>query len=301
MAEGEGRYNPIGYHVGTVWPFDNSFIAWGLRRYGFKEEAAQIAAGILDAAVFFEGRLPEAFARLRPQSDQVPGRSTRPPAALRPGRPERRCSSYARCSGSSRSAINSSSTRRCPAGIGTAGAARHPRSVGARRRLRTRPDRPRRTALSRPATRESRAPRPISRWSTQPIALIHQSLHTSSQTGEQRSCGTLAFCSRDGCWARVAVLCPNSGEFPQIATSRRAVKQARRASYPRSTMRGWRLAGTGPRPACHAEGRGFESHHPLDKSPAQRGFRFSPRATDEPCCKRNCKRTLSQSRVYVIP
>ena len=62
MAEGEGRYNPVGYHVGTVWPFDNSFIAWGLRRYGFKEEAAQIAAGILDAAVFFDGRLPEAFA-----------------------------------------------------------------------------------------------------------------------------------------------------------------------------------------------------------------------------------------------
>ena len=61
LAEGEGRYNPIGYHVGTVWPYDNSFIAWGLRRYGFKEEAARIAAGILDAAQFFDGRLPEAF------------------------------------------------------------------------------------------------------------------------------------------------------------------------------------------------------------------------------------------------
>ncbi len=61
LAEGEGRYNPIGYHVGTVWPFDNSFIAWGLRRYGYKAEAARIAAGILDAAEFFEGRLPEAF------------------------------------------------------------------------------------------------------------------------------------------------------------------------------------------------------------------------------------------------
>ena len=41
LAEGEGRYNPIGYHIGTVWPFDNSFIAWGLRRYGFKDEAAR--------------------------------------------------------------------------------------------------------------------------------------------------------------------------------------------------------------------------------------------------------------------
>ena len=61
LAEGEGRYNPIGYHVGTVWPFDNSFIAWGLRRYGFKEEAARVASGILDAAEFFDGRLPEAF------------------------------------------------------------------------------------------------------------------------------------------------------------------------------------------------------------------------------------------------
>ena len=61
LAEGEGRYNPIGYHVGTVWPFDNSFIAWGLRRYGFKVEAATVAAGILEAAEFFDGRLPEAF------------------------------------------------------------------------------------------------------------------------------------------------------------------------------------------------------------------------------------------------
>lgn len=62
LADGERRFNPVGYHVGTVWPFDNSFIAWGLRRYGFKKEAAQIAKGILDAAQYFEGRLPEAFA-----------------------------------------------------------------------------------------------------------------------------------------------------------------------------------------------------------------------------------------------
>ena len=61
LAEGENRYNPIGYHVGTVWPFDNSFIAWGLRRYGFREEAARVASGILAAAEFFDGRLPEAF------------------------------------------------------------------------------------------------------------------------------------------------------------------------------------------------------------------------------------------------
>ena len=61
LAEGQGRYNPIGYHVGTIWPFDNSYIALGLRRYGFKEQAALVASGILESAEFFNGRLPEAF------------------------------------------------------------------------------------------------------------------------------------------------------------------------------------------------------------------------------------------------
>ncbi|MCP3785709.1 amylo-alpha-1,6-glucosidase [Micromonospora sp. A3M-1-15] len=61
LATGQSRYNPIGYHVGTVWPFDNAFIAWGLRRYGFHREAGRIAKGIIDAAGFFDGRLPEAF------------------------------------------------------------------------------------------------------------------------------------------------------------------------------------------------------------------------------------------------
>jgi len=62
MAEGEGGYNPIGYHLGTVWPHDNAFIAMGLRRYGYREEAARVAMNMLDAATYFNGRLPEAFA-----------------------------------------------------------------------------------------------------------------------------------------------------------------------------------------------------------------------------------------------
>jgi glycogen debranching enzyme len=62
MAVGEGSYNPIGYHVGTVWPHDSSIVAWGLRRYGYREEAARIGKAILEASVFFRHRLPEAFA-----------------------------------------------------------------------------------------------------------------------------------------------------------------------------------------------------------------------------------------------
>jgi glycogen debranching enzyme len=62
LGTDEGLYNPVGYHNGTVWPFDNSFIAWGLRRYGYREEAARIAGAMIEAAQYFDGRLPEAFA-----------------------------------------------------------------------------------------------------------------------------------------------------------------------------------------------------------------------------------------------
>ena len=72
MAEGEGGYNPIGYHLGTIWPHDNAFIAMGLRRYGYREEAAQIAMGMLEAATYFKGRLPEAFAGYPRQLTEFP-------------------------------------------------------------------------------------------------------------------------------------------------------------------------------------------------------------------------------------
>ncbi|TAK09960.1 MAG: amylo-alpha-1,6-glucosidase [Candidatus Manganitrophaceae bacterium] len=72
MARGEGSFNPIGYHVGTVWPHDNSIIAWGLRRYGYKAEAARLSLGILEAAVFFRYRLPEAFAGYPREMTQFP-------------------------------------------------------------------------------------------------------------------------------------------------------------------------------------------------------------------------------------
>jgi glycogen debranching enzyme len=98
LADGEARFNPVGYHTGAVWPFDNAFIAWGLRRYGFKAEAARIAAGILDAADYFSGRLPEAFAGYE-RAFTCTRSSTRLPVVLRRGRPARPCSCCAQCSG----------------------------------------------------------------------------------------------------------------------------------------------------------------------------------------------------------
>jgi glycogen debranching enzyme len=72
MATGDGGYNPIGYHVGTVWPHDNAIIVAGLRRYGFAREAATISLAILQAAVYFAGRLPEAFAGYERELTQFP-------------------------------------------------------------------------------------------------------------------------------------------------------------------------------------------------------------------------------------
>jgi glycogen debranching enzyme len=62
MAEGEGGYNPIEYHNGTVWPHDCSIIAAGLARHGFRKEASEIVAALFEASLVFRARLPEVFA-----------------------------------------------------------------------------------------------------------------------------------------------------------------------------------------------------------------------------------------------
>jgi glycogen debranching enzyme len=62
MAEGEGGYNPIEYHDGTVWPHDTSIIAAGLARCGRREEAATLCQALFAAALHFRFRLPEVFA-----------------------------------------------------------------------------------------------------------------------------------------------------------------------------------------------------------------------------------------------
>ena len=63
LASGEPAYNPVGYHLGSVWPHDNALIAVGLRRYGFDAAFLRVFEGLLDAASHFPGyRLPELFA-----------------------------------------------------------------------------------------------------------------------------------------------------------------------------------------------------------------------------------------------
>ena len=72
LGTGQPAYNPVEYHNGTVWPHDNSLIATGLARYGRRNEAARIATALLDAARFFDHRLPEVFAGADRAATTVP-------------------------------------------------------------------------------------------------------------------------------------------------------------------------------------------------------------------------------------
>jgi glycogen debranching enzyme len=62
MSTDDAGYDPIGYHVGSVWPHDNALIAEGLGRVGRWDRARQIAHAMIDAAAYQDAALPEVFA-----------------------------------------------------------------------------------------------------------------------------------------------------------------------------------------------------------------------------------------------
>jgi glycogen debranching enzyme len=62
MSTGDAGFNPLEYHDGTVWPHDNSLVAWGLARYGRWPEVQRIIRRMIQASVHFEHQLPEVFA-----------------------------------------------------------------------------------------------------------------------------------------------------------------------------------------------------------------------------------------------
>jgi len=65
-------YNPLEYHNGTVWPHDSAICAEGMRRYGFRDEAAVVARAVLDAAAAFDQQLPEVFSGFPRDATNVP-------------------------------------------------------------------------------------------------------------------------------------------------------------------------------------------------------------------------------------
>ena len=70
LSSDHPAYNPMSYHLGSVWPVANAHLCVGLKRYGFDEALHKVARGMFDAAGLFEnGRLPEVFGG-HPRDDQ---------------------------------------------------------------------------------------------------------------------------------------------------------------------------------------------------------------------------------------
>jgi glycogen debranching enzyme len=63
LGRHEAGFNPVGYHLGTVWPHDTALCAAGLRHYGHDEDFVVLFEALLEAASHAEDyRLPELFA-----------------------------------------------------------------------------------------------------------------------------------------------------------------------------------------------------------------------------------------------
>jgi glycogen debranching enzyme len=72
LAADERGYNPLVYHDGTVWPHDNSLVAAGLARAGRAPDVERILLSIIEAAAYFDYRLPEVFAGFPREQTQFP-------------------------------------------------------------------------------------------------------------------------------------------------------------------------------------------------------------------------------------
>ena len=60
-AESNSDFNPMSYHLGSIWPHDNWIIAQGLKKYGYEKEYQKIKQGLLKAYSKL-GEIPELYA-----------------------------------------------------------------------------------------------------------------------------------------------------------------------------------------------------------------------------------------------
>ncbi|WP_439477959.1 amylo-alpha-1,6-glucosidase [Brevundimonas sp.] len=75
LSDAAISYNPLHYHLGSVWPFDNALLVEGLLAYGLRTEASALFSDILDAAGHFSlWRLPEFYVGFRREADLFPAR-----------------------------------------------------------------------------------------------------------------------------------------------------------------------------------------------------------------------------------
>jgi glycogen debranching enzyme len=76
LASTARAYNPMSYHLGSVWPHDNAILIAGFRRYGHDRAAVRLFEALFEAASKFRDfRLPELFCGFpRTETEHAPVR-----------------------------------------------------------------------------------------------------------------------------------------------------------------------------------------------------------------------------------
>jgi glycogen debranching enzyme len=70
-AESNPDFNPMSYHLGSVWPHDNWIIAQGLKKYGYDCEYRKIKYALLNAYQAL-GEIPELYAVVKGKIEKIP-------------------------------------------------------------------------------------------------------------------------------------------------------------------------------------------------------------------------------------
>lgn len=73
LSASHPSFNPLAYHLGTVWPVENATFALGFKRYGLDHHLDRLAGAVFDAAARMQSsRLPEALAGYAREETVVP-------------------------------------------------------------------------------------------------------------------------------------------------------------------------------------------------------------------------------------
>ncbi|MEO7410233.1 MAG: amylo-alpha-1,6-glucosidase [Sphingomicrobium sp.] len=75
LSDREAAYNPLNYHLGSVWPFDTALIMVGMVDAGLSSSAVELFDAVIAASSYFSlGRLPEFYVGHAREADVSPSR-----------------------------------------------------------------------------------------------------------------------------------------------------------------------------------------------------------------------------------
>jgi glycogen debranching enzyme len=74
LSSQDRSYNPLEYHLGSIWAVESATIVFGLRRFGFDARALELSRALFDlAALYPEYRIPECVGGYARGERPVPG------------------------------------------------------------------------------------------------------------------------------------------------------------------------------------------------------------------------------------